>query len=261
MAKSDQQTKRAESAPLHRSKSQKDSRIAKENGRLIGLGLLGVLLSIVVSFPLLSPLLTTAPIARPLLRRLRAGEHAPATGAFLRWAATIFLTVLVSTAFVRDRVLSSFPFADVAARAAEQMLAGSGGAPAGFVYIVTGFIAFVVLCAASYGIAACLLASIALGTSAVTAAVMYTHGNNVLLITLVALPPWQWALFAAATVAFTPAAMAGGSKLYGIGARELDREWIRRRAIIVSVLLVVALLSRLLLANPYLALVRHWTVL
>jgi hypothetical protein len=261
MAKSNRQTTRRESTALPASKPSKDSRIAKENSRLVGLGIVGVVLSIVISVPLLSPLLTTAPIVPPLLRRLRSGQHASVTGVFLRWAATIFLTVLVSTTFVRDRVLSSFPFAAEAARAAEQMMAGTGGAPAGFGIVVVGLLAFVVLAAVSLGVAACLLGSVALAVTAAGASVAYTYGVNLILITLVALPPWLWVLFAAASLAFTPAALVGGSKLYGIDEKALDWQAFKRRAIIVSGLFVVALLLRLLLAGPYLTLVRHWTVL
>ena len=103
--------------------------------------------------------------------------------------------------------------------------------------------------------------SIALGTAAAGAAVLYTHGNNVVLITLVALPPWLWALTAAAIVSFPPAVAAGSRRLYRGAAPEFDTAGLKRTSLIVAVLVAAALLMRLLLAGPYLSLVRHWTAL
>jgi hypothetical protein len=237
-----------------------DAGMKKENGRLVGLSLAGVLLSIVISFPPLSPFLSTLPVVKPLLGRVRAKKYDAATAVFVRWALTVYLTVLVSAAFVRDRMLASFPFAADAASAVEQALTGSGGPPAGPVYIVVGMLAFAVLGAVSVGIAGCLLTSVALGAAAASTAVLFTHGNNVLLIALVALPPWQWALLVAGAFSFAPAAAWGGWRLLRLVDEEPDRTWLTRRALIVAGLFVLALLLRLTLAFPYLSLVRHWTI-
>ena len=235
-------------------------RTARENGRMIGLTVAGVVLSVAIAFAPLSPLLVTAPVVRPLLRRVRKGDGAAATGALWRWALAAFLTILVSTAFVRERVFSAFPFAPQAARAMEQAIAG-GGAPVGLEVIVVGMIAFAGLAAASLGIAACLLMSVALGTAAAAASVLFTHGNNVLLISLVAFPPWLWSLLAAATLGFVPAVATGASRWYRTGAELMESDRMKRRAIIAGGLFLLAVLLRLTLAGPYLALVRHWTVL
>jgi hypothetical protein len=241
--------------------SPKALRIARENGRLIGLTIVGTIVSVAIAFYPLSPVLVTAPVIRPLLRRVRAGERAAVTGAFWRWALTAFLTILVSTAFVRDRVFSSFPLAPQAAHSMEQAIAGSGGAPFGLVVIVVGILAFVGLAAASLGIAACVLMSAALGTTAAAAAVLFTNGNNVLLSSLVACPPWMWVLFAAATLAFVPAVAVGGARWYRTGAELVEQEWLKRRAIVAGGLVLLAILLRLTLAGPYLTLIRHWSAM
>jgi hypothetical protein len=240
--------------------SPKTLRIVKENGRLIGLTVLGTVLSVAIAFPPLSPLIVTAPVIQPLRRRVRAGERAAVSAAFWRWALTVFLTVLVSTAFVRDRVFSSFPFASQAAVAMEQAIAGAGSAPVGITHIVVGMVAFLGLATASLGIAACVLMAVALGTAAAAAAVLFTHGNNVLLISLVACPPWLWAAFAAATIGFAPAVAAGGIKWFRVGADMVDYEWLKRRAVIAGGLFLLAVLLRLIAAGPYLSLIRLWTV-
>jgi hypothetical protein len=240
--------------------SQKSARIARENGRLIGLALAGSVVSVAIAFPPLSPVLVTAPIVPPLLKRMRAGDGAAATGALWRWALTVFLTILVSAAFVRARMFSAFPFASQAANAMETVVTGSGGVPVGFVQIVVGMVAFVALAAASLGIAACVLMSIALGTAAAGGAVLFTYGTNVILVSLIACPPWQWALFVAAVFAFVPAAAVGGSKLYGIKRPAGSRERLVRHAIIAGALFVLAVLLRLVLTGPYLSLVQRWTI-
>lgn len=252
---------RADASQTTKDAARPDAGMKKENGRLVGLSLAGVVLSIVISFPPLSPLLTTLPVVKPLLGRVRAKKYDAVTAVFVRWALTVYLTVLVSAAFVRDRMLASFPFAADAAGAVEQALAGSGGPPVGLVYIAVGLLAFAVLAAVSVGIAGCVLASVALGAAAASTAVLFTHGNNVLLIALVALPPWQWALLAAAAFSFAPAAAWGGWRLLRLVDEEPERTWLTRRALIVAGLFALALLLRLTLASPYLSLVRHWTVL
>ncbi len=246
--------------PSDAAKARRD-RVSGENNRIVGTSILAVVFSLAVSVAPLSPLVTTAAIVRPLLRRVRSGESNAVTGALWRWALTVFLTILVSAAFVRDRVLDSFPFAATAARTVEAAIAGSTDAPFGVAIILSGFTAFLVLTAASFGIAGCVAMSIALGTAAAGAAVLYTHGNNVVLVTLIALPPWLWALIAAAIVSFLPAVTAGSRRLYGNTALEFNAARFKRTALIAAGLVAAALLARLLLAGPYLALVRQWTVL
>jgi hypothetical protein len=246
--------------PLEVAVDGKALRIARENGRLVGLTIGSVLLSIVVAFPPLTPVLTTAPIVRPLLRRLRAHEYAAVTGALWRWALTLYLTVLVSAAFVYHRMLSGFPFSENAVQGVERALDGSGGPTAGFVYMLGGIAAFTVLAAASRGIAACVWSSIALGAAAAASSVLFANGNNVILIALIACPPWQWALFAGALLVFTPATVWGGKRLYGIRSDDADYTHSKRRWMIPAGLVLLALLLRLVLAGPYVSLAQHWTV-
>jgi hypothetical protein len=241
-------------------KTGKKGRVETENGRVIGLTLLATVVSLVIAFPPLSPLILTAPVVPPLLRRIRGGNHGEVTGAVWRWALTVFLTILSSSAFVRNRVLDAFPFASHASQVMGQAIVGAGGAPVGYAELSLGLVAFVLLAAASLGIAACVLMAVALGAAAAAGAVLFTHGNNVLLIALVACPPWQWAVFVAAVLAFVPAAVAGGTRFYGITEHNKDRGWMRRNAAIAAGLFLLALLLRLALAGPYLSLIRDWTV-
>lgn len=256
MAKTGQKSTRGGTG---REKSRK-SRLARENARLAGLGFIAVVLSVMVSFQPLSPLLLTAPAAWPLRRRIVAGRHGAATRGLIRWAVAVFLSILVCAVFVKDRVLSSFPFAGAAAELVERMLAGESVAPAGFLYIFAGLAGFVALSVVSLGIGACLLASVAIGAAAGVTILLYVHGTNLLLISLVALPPWQWLMYAAATLLFAPAAGAGARRLYGTNTETAGGDRVKRRLYIAGALALTAVLVRAVLAGPWISLVRMWTI-
>jgi hypothetical protein len=252
---------RKKSAPdgAGRKKSRR-SRLARENAGLAGLGFAAVVLSVMVSFQPLSPFLVAAPAVWPLRRRIVAGQPESATGGLIRWAVSVFLSILVCAVFVKDRVLSSFPFAGAAADLAERMLAGESVAPAGFLYIVAGLAGFVALSAVSLGIGACMLASVAIGAAAGVTIVLYVHGTNLLLITLVALPPWQWLMFAAAVLLFAPAAGTGARLIYRKQTETADGNRVKRQLYTAGALVLISVLVRTVLAGPWISLVRMWTV-
>jgi hypothetical protein len=256
MAKKKQKAKKPSTPP----KTPRDDRVNRENGRLVGLGAAAVVLSVAVSFQPLSPFLLTAPVVKPLLRRLRAGNFGSATEALLRWALTVFLSILFCAVFVFDRTLSSFPFARSAAESAGQISAASGGVPGGYLFILAGLLVFVGLSAASLGIGACLLFSIAIGFSAGGAIALFADGTNLLLISLVALPPWQWAAFATALLLCVPAASIGAHRLFKMNIPEPETAWLKQRVVIAGGLVLLALICRLALAGPWLSVVRSWTV-
>lgn len=233
---------------------------ARENGRLVGLGFLSVVLSVILSVQPLSVLLTAAPAVQPLRRRILAGDSALVTRGLLRWAVTVFLSVLLCAVFVRDRVLDSFPFASSTATAAQRMLDGQAGAPVGWLYLTAGLAGFVILSAATTGIGALLLAAVALGAAAGLTVVVFAQGTNILLMALVALPPWQWAMFAAAVLLFAPAGAEGARFLYKKDTVDRNPERRKHRLYAAAGLFVLALLTRLALAGPWVSLVRTWTV-
>jgi hypothetical protein len=257
MAKSGQKSARDGAG----SQKPRRSRLARENARLAGLGFVSVVLSVIVSFQPLTPLLVTAPAVWPLRRRIITGRQESATRGLLRWAVAVFLSILVCAVFVKDRVLSSFPFGGAAAELTERLIAGDSVAPAGILYIVAGLAGFVALSAVSLGIGACLLASVAIGAAAGVTIVLYVHGTNLLLITLVAIPPWQWLMFAAAVLLFAPAADTGARLLYKKSTGTADGDRVKRQLYVAGALALLSVLVRAALADPWISLVRMWTVL
>jgi hypothetical protein len=180
----------------------------------------------------------------------------------LRWSLTTFFTALVASAFDTDRVAASFPFAAGAAAAMTAFITGSSAsAPAGFLYITAGTAAFVLAGFLTVGIAGYVLWAGALGVSAAAAASVYALGNNVVQATLIALPPWQIALFAAFIYAAAPLGVVSRRYLYRKNEDGVGWENIRFYALTAAGLFLLSLLLRAAVSGVYLNLVRHWSVI
>lgn len=231
-------------------------------GMLVFLSIAAVVIAVLISFPPLTPLVVTAPAVPALYKRVRAADCRAITNVVLRWAISCFATALVASVFVPNRVSDSFPFA---ARAGENMISWligtSAAVPVGYVYMAAGMIAFVVVSVLSVGVLGAVLWSISLGAGAVAAAALYAQGNNIVQITLIALPPWQIALFASALFALAPAAVLSRRMVFRKREGEIEWQVLRRYAFIAAGLFVLSLLLRLTITGPYLALARHWTIL
>ncbi len=228
---------------------------------MVGSSIAAVLIAVVISFPPVTPLIITAPVVPAFIKKTRAADCRAITGVSWRWAVSLFATVLAASAFVPERVSNSFLFA---VRASENMhgwLTGiATGAPASYVYIVAGMATFVAVSVLSAGVLGCVLGSIALGASAVAAASLYAQGHNIVQITLVAIPPWQIALFASGLFIVAPAAMLSRRAVFRLSGDGFVWHDVRRHTLVAAGLFVLSLLLRLAIAGPYLALVRHWTI-
>jgi hypothetical protein len=251
--------------PDHSASVPKDAQICRtEAGRVVGLSVAAVVIAVVVGLPPLTPLITTAPIAWIVIGRLRAEAGAAPSGLFLRWALSVFATALISTAFVWDRAVQSFPYAASAVGAMRQLLAGNADPPGGFVFLTLGMVIFVALSTVSAGILGCVLGSVALGAGAVGAAAMYRSGDNVFQLLLVTVPWWQLAFYAAAIVALPALVSISRSTVLrrSTGGGKTAPEWgrIRRDLAVAGGLWLGAIVLRLALASAYVRLLQRWTL-
>lgn len=247
------QPKRAGSPPA--------KKIPAHTNFLVGTTLAASILSVIISFAPLTPVLVTAPLAYVLLKKAKLPDHRLVTVVVLRWVLTVFFTALVASAFATDRVADSFPFAPSAAAGMTALITGStNSAPGGFLYITAGMAAFVLAGFFTSGIAGYVLWAGALGVSAAAAASLYTLGNNLVQVTLIALPPWQIALFAAFIYAAAPVTSASRRFLYRKNDVESGWENIRAYVLTASGLFVLSLLLRAAVSGFYLDLVRHWSI-
>lgn len=229
---------------------------------LVGTSMAAVVLALIVSFAPLTPFLATGPLVYVLLKKTNPSDHRAVCAVFLRWSLTVFFTALAASAFVTDRVASSFPLAARTAENVGSYLAGSSAAaPAGFVYLTAGAVIYVVAGFVSAGILGYLVWAAALGVSAVAAAVYYAHGSNVVQVTLIALPPWQIALFASGVFAAGPLSVFSRRYLYRKNAPATDWADLRLYVLAAAGLFVLSLLLKLTVSGIYTALVRRWTVL
>lgn len=250
--------------PDHGAPAPKDAATHRtESGRVIGLSIAAVVIAVVIALPVLTPLITAAPIVWIVIRKLRAGGLTTA-GLVLRWALTLFLTALVSMAFVWDRTIASFPYAASAVDAMRQTLAGTAGPPAGFVFLALGMVIFAGLCIVSAGILGCVAGSVALGAAAAAAAVLYRSGDNIFQLLLVTVPWWQLAFYAAAIFALPPLVMISRATvlrwLPASGKTVFEWRRARKSLAIAGALWLVAIVLRLALASSYLRLVNRWTL-
>jgi len=228
---------------------------------LVGTTVAASILSVIISFAPLTPVLVTAPLAYVLLKRAKLPDHRLVTVVVLRWALTVFFTALVASAFVTDRVAASFPYAASAAAVMTALITGSThSAPAGFLYIAAGMAAFVLAGFFTVGIAGYVLWAGALGVSAAAAASLYALGNNLVQVTLIALPPWQIAFFAACIYAAAPVTSASRRFLYRKNDAGNDWKDIRFYVLTAAGLFVLSLLLRAAVSGIYLNLVRHWSI-
>jgi hypothetical protein len=259
MARTGKQQKATKGA--RRGSNGESARKPSRTGLLVGLSIASVVIAVVISFPPVTPLIVTAPVVPALVRKTREADYRAVVGVSWRWAVSLFATALTASAFVPDRVSHSFLFAVRASEDMQGWLTGiAAGPPAGYVYIAAGTAAFVVVSVLTVGVLGCLLWSIALGASAVAAASLYAQGNNIVQITLIAVPPWQIAQFASGLFLLAPAAAFSRRAVFRVSGDGLEWRGLRRYALVAAGLFVLSLLLRLTIAEPYLALVRHWTI-
>lgn len=207
----------------------------------------------------LTPLLGVAPFVHLLATGGSRLSAERLDGLTLRWAATLLMTVLIATAFLPGQTRGAVPGGPGMDAHVRAWLLGTEGPAWGFVWLALVPIVIAAATVVSDGVAGWLLYGVLLLQLAIHASVVYERGTNLILCTLVALSPWQWALMAGLTLAIGP--LRGRSLVHFLGAGPaIDPEKERRRLLIAGALVALALLLRLVLSTPYTRLAGHWTV-
>jgi hypothetical protein len=206
----------------------------------------------------LSPFLAVAPFIHLQATRSRVTAER-FDGLTIRWAATVLLTTLIATAFLPDQTRASVFGGAGMDEQVRAWLKGSDDPGWGLLWLavvpVVGALATIV----SDGVAGWLLYGVLAAQLAIHASVIYERGTNLVLSTIVALSPWQWALMAGLTLLIGP--LRERSFVHFLGtAPAYDPEKARRRLMIAGALFVLAVLLRLAFAGLYSKLTSHWTV-
>lgn len=176
----------------------------------------------------------------------------------LRWAASLLLLLLASAAFVGPRLSQSVLAGAGVYEQTLSWLAGAGSPPLGAGTVIIVFVAFVVAVVAAGAAAGSAVVAVAIGTAAVSGAVICSSGYNLLQIAVVAISPWQWALLAGLTLILVAASaepIAPAEAPRRIRALVSDR-----RVLAGAALVAVALLLRVTVEPWYTALVHNWTI-
>jgi len=207
----------------------------------------------------LTPLLTVAPLVHLFATSGRKLDTGRLDGLTIRWAVTVLLTILIATAFLPDQTRQSVPGGAGMDAGVRSWLQGTGGPAWGFLWLALVPLVVAAAAVVSDGVVAWLLYGALAAQLAIHASVIYERGTNLILSTLVAISPWQWALMAGLMLLIGP--LRQRSLVHFLGpAPAGDPEETRRRLMIAGALFALSLLLRLTLAGPYSWLVSHWTV-
>lgn len=221
----------------------------------------GVVIATVLKVAWLTPIIHAASVFPFFYPAMKEYRYRWALILVIRWAAAIFFTTIVLGVFVPARMDASLPLSARTIDALQGWLAGSGSPPVDYAYILWGLAAFLVGSVISGGLAGFLVGSVAIGAAASGALFLFEHGNNVLQIALVALPIWQWSLFACGTLLLVPTARLFFDRFLRTERVSEDKQILRAYMFIGSGCFVLSLLLRLSLGGVVRDVILRWTIL
>ncbi len=219
-----------------------------------------VFLSTIVAVKFLSPLFHTLAILPFFYATMREHSHQRSLTLVIRWALALLVTTIAIGAFVPGRVVESLPFAERTALAIEGWLIHDAAPPASYGYILWGTAVFVVATGASGGILAFILGSIALTGAASGALFLFENGVNIVQVAVIAIPIWQWSLFAACASLLVPAALPVFEFLFKAERVMEERRILLNYIYVGAGLFLLAVLLRLATADIWRQAVLRWTI-
>jgi hypothetical protein len=198
-----------------------------------------------------SPLLWVAPLVLAVYSRERGLDTEHLRPLFVRWAVTLFLTVLIASAFAGPRVPSGVVLGSGMVAQVRDWLAGAGAPVWGAGWMAIMAVALAGLSAVSGGLLGAFLVAILAANAAVSASMVYANGTNIFTTSLVALAPWQWAFLAGAVLIVPPLARLSLQRLYRRPGPDPEPAALRRELMIAGGLLALAIVLRISLSPVY----------
>ncbi len=227
---------------------------------MVLLTIASVVVSTAVGVPWVTTILHVGAVFPFYYRAMKQHRHRSSLALVGRWAAAAFSCTMVLGAFAPSRVEGSLFFSSAAVRIIENWLTKpQASPPADYAYLLGGLAAFLAGTLVTGGLLGLAIASLALGAAASGALSLFEHGNNVLQIAVVAIPPWQWSMFASAGFFIVPTA-----RLFFDRFVRTERVAEEKRVIITLVYagaacVVLSVLIRWATADAFHNLVRRWT--
>jgi hypothetical protein len=220
-----------------------------------------VILSAAIGFRWLSPILHVAAVFPFFSAAMKRHKHHGSLALAVRWAAAVFVTTIVVGIFVPGRVGASVPFAQLTTAAlANWVRFPDAPPPADYAYLLWGIVGFLLATLVSGGLLGFVLASVALGHAALGALFLFRYGENVIQITLVAVPLWQWGIIAAAIFMLVPTSLPFFQRYVRIKRVVEDRAVLRDFMYMGGALVIASLLLRVVTAGPWRTILREWTI-
>ena len=112
----------------------------------------------------------------------------------------------------------------------------------------------------SGGLAGFVIGSLALGGAATGALFLFEHGGNIVQITLTALPPWQWSLFACGALMLVPAATPFLDRFIKSERTDEGRRALRVYMYAGAACFVLSVLLRMTTAGVWQGILQRWTI-
>lgn len=177
-----------------------------------------------------------------------------------RWGATVFVVILILSAFATQRVEDSVFLGPRTAEACSAWLSGAGGYPWGVWWMIALPLIVLGTTAVSGSWLGWVVMSMLLGDAAVIASGVFAHSYNILHATPIALAPWQLAFFAGVWFSFEPAAAVMATRFAPQSKLTFDLDRYRRPLTIAGALFAAAILLSVVLSGPYTSLVAKATL-
>ena len=219
-----------------------------------------VIVATAIKVAWITPILHAGAVFPFYYSAMKQHKHRWALALVARWAAAVFVATIALGVFVPARMEASLLFSARTTAALESWLTSAHTPPlADYSYILWGLAAFLVGSVISGGLAGFFIGSLALGGVASGTLFLFEHGKNVVQITMVAVPPWQWSLLACGVLLLVPAARPFFDRFLKTPRADSGRQALRVYMYAGAGCFVLSVLLRMVTAGLWHGLLVRWT--
>jgi hypothetical protein len=237
------------------------SRLDNTGNVMVLLTIASVVISAIMRVAWLTPILHVAAVFPFYYSAMKQHRHRWSLALAVRWAAALFVTTIALGVFVPERTEASLLLSARTIAGFENWLTASQAAPpADYSYILWGLAAFLVGSLISGGLVGFLIGSATLAGAASGALFLFEHGRNIVQITLVVVPPWQWSTFACGALLVVPTSLPFFERFLKIERVAESKQVLRIYMYLGATFFVLSLLLRLVTAGAWRSLLQRWTI-
>jgi hypothetical protein len=230
---------------------------------VISAGIVSVLLSAIIGVGFLTPILIALPLLPFFFGAMKDKKYDVAMRHSVRWLITVFLCIAVLSVYVPHRAQTSIPFAHEAVEHFTGWISGSAArAPFGPLEILLGILAVVVSSLLTGGLVTVLGGSIGLCTATYLLAYIVRHGDNIVHVGLIGLPPWILSFVLSGIFLLVPASSFFYDKIKRDGKKgKAQSQALRKYALWGAAFFLLSLVSYFALHGIWNSLIKSCTIL